>query len=190
MINFLAYILSCPFTLFLICINRSLAVSIQVPEDEELFSDQNHIFAIWHQNTFTPFYVYRHRNVAMFVTNNLRGKILGYAARHLGYDPIPLQDQSKSALMMCKKVKQGQNSIMAVDGPHGPVKQIKNGTHYLTEKTGAPTIAIDVSYSRFITLRMRWDHYRIPLPFSHVTITFSKSYHIDDNWEEIVNELG
>lgn len=188
--NLIAYLISLPFTLLIIAVNRTLRISIENPSHTKLFDEQNFIFAIWHENTFTPFYLYRNRSIAMFVSSNLNGKILGYTARHLGYDPIALQDQSKATVLMCKRIRQGQNSIMAVDGPSGPARVIKEGVHYLTEKTSIPTIAVGLHYHRACSINTRWDNYKIPLPFSKVTLRFSKPFTDNKQWEELANELG
>ena len=172
--------------LVLLTINRTLKITINNELNLSLFAQTPYIFTIWHQNTFAPFFIYRHKNIAMFVSKDWKGKVLGICANKLGYDTIPLEhDHAKGTVRILHKIKEGHNIIMAVDGPQGPPKIIKEGSHYLTEKTEVPAIAVKVEYSAFISLFWRWDKYRIPLPFSKIKITFSKPFISKSDWESL-----
>lgn len=190
-IDFITALVSHLLYLAIILINKSLRVTVTNNSGEELFSDKHFIFAIWHQNTFTPIYLYRNKKIAMFVSKNLNGNILGKTARKLGYDTISLsKDPAKSTVFMHKRLKNHQNVIMAVDGPRGPALKIKEGSHYLAEKTGTPTIGISVNYANAIKLLWRWDKYCIPVPFSKIEIVFSKPYNQDSKWDNLAYDLG
>ena len=41
--------------------------------------------------------------------------------------------------------------------------------YFLSEKGEVPLSVVSVKYSKKLALRGRWDHYRIPLPFTEVT---------------------
>lgn len=90
---------------------------------------------------------------------------------------------------MRKKAENSQNIAMAVDGPEGPYMCVKNGTQYLTEKTGVPTISIAVHLSAPLTLFWRWDKHQIPLPFSRATLTFSQLFNRNSEWSTIKEYL-
>ncbi len=169
-----------------ICINKTLKISIENKSGHELFATEPYIFAIWHKNTFTPFYCYRNKDIAMFVSSNLKGMILEQTAKLLGYDTIPYgKDDTRHTINIKKKLEQKQNAIMAVDGPTGPALRIKEGCHYLTDKTHVPTVAIHVNYSAYFPIFWRWDKYCIPFPFSKVIITFSKPFSLNNEWVEL-----
>lgn len=61
---------------------------------------------------------------------------------------------------------------IAMDGPLGPRHIPKKLIYFLSEKSNARLTGVTLSYSRKISLRNRWDHYRIPLPFSRITVRF------------------
>ncbi len=188
--NMLVSLLGKILYFFVIAINKTIRISLTNNSGKQLFEKDNYIYAIWHQNTFTPFYLYRNKNIAMFVSKNLSGKVLGYAAVKLGYQPIALQDDSaRSLVLLHKKIEGGDNTIMAVDGPRGPAGQIKEGTQYLSLKDNKPTLGVKVSYSFCIPLIFRWDKYRVPLPFSKVSITFSNLYDEDSDWEGLIHDI-
>ena len=60
--------------------------------------------------------------------------------------------------------------IITPDGPRGPVYTLGPGIIFLAQKTGLPVLRVHVEYSRFWELKS-WDRFRIPKPFSRVTIT-------------------
>ncbi len=185
-VNILGYFLY----LILIGLNQTIRIDIRNYSGKELFKKENFIFAIWHKNTFVPSYLFRNKNISIFVTDNLKGKILGVTSRKLGYDPFSLEKKlSKSIKKMRKKVENNQNAAMAVDGPAGPYMRIKNGTRYLTKKTGVPIVAIAVHYCSALTLFWRWDKYQVPLPFSRATLTFSQLFDRNSEWSTIKEYL-
>ncbi|MDD5456827.1 MAG: DUF374 domain-containing protein [Candidatus Margulisbacteria bacterium] len=181
---------------FLLCIvvtliNKTLKIKINNLSEIDFFTNNPFIFATWHKNTFTPFYFYRKKNIVMFVSDNFKGSILGNCAKSLGYDIIPTEkDPGKSMVKIIHKLREGQNVIMAVDGPNGPPLIIKEGSQYLTEKTGIPTIGLKVEYQRSFKLFWRWDKYEIPLPFSSVFLTFSEPFDKKADWKSLANYLG
>ncbi len=171
-------------------IHKTVHIECINPSHTVLFDQQNYIFALWHQNTFTPFFLYKHHHISMFVSTNLQGKILAIAAKKMGYNPIQLQsDLIKSTRVMTQQLKSGKNIVMAVDGPNGPPYHIKDGCRYLTEKTHVPTIGVSVKYHQSLSLFWRWDRYLFPLPFSKITLTFSTPFTDHADWEKLATAL-
>jgi lysophospholipid acyltransferase (LPLAT)-like uncharacterized protein len=157
---------------------------------DELADNGQYIFALWHENTFILEW-YRDKRIAIYVSNDFRGKVLGRVGRKLGYDVIELRkDRAKSVVDMGRKIKNGQSVIMAVDGPYGPNKEIKEGTQYLSDKFMVPTVAVSLEYKMAMTLFWRWDKYKIPLPFSKVKIVFSEPFTKDSDWSKLGEALG
>jgi len=186
-----AFIFGLLLYLIVILINKTLRIKINNLSDSELFNNQPFIFATWHKNTFTPFYLYRKKNIVMFVSDNFKGSILGWCAKSLGYDIIPTEkDPGKSMVKIIHKLRGGQNVIMAVDGPTGPPLIVKEGSQYLTEKTGISTIGLKVEYQRSFKLFWRWDQYEIPIPFSNVFLTFSEPFDKKADWNSLATYLG
>ena len=177
--------------LFIIGICGTLRITINNFTGKELLKNENFIFALWHKNTFLTYYLYRNKNISIFVADDLKGKILGISTYKLGFDPVTLDGKhTRSIIRIRKKLENGQNIAMAVDGPKGPAMKIKDGTQYLTKKTGVPTIALTVHYSAAVKLFWRWDKCLIPLPFSRSTVTFSSLFNNNSDWKELENALG
>jgi lysophospholipid acyltransferase (LPLAT)-like uncharacterized protein len=176
--------------LFVLSISYTIRCEIRNQTGFELKKKQ-FIYAIWHQNTFFPLFLHRSEDISMFVDNSINGKIFRVVLELLGYSPIPLDKApARSMVKMRIKLREKHNVCMAVDGPNGPALIPKDGTKWLTQLTGVPTTAMNVHYSRAITLVWRWDKYQIPVPFSRFVVTYSQLYHKDSDWSTLEDALG
>jgi lysophospholipid acyltransferase (LPLAT)-like uncharacterized protein len=139
------------------------------------FEKEKIVYAVWHQDTFTGFYHSRNKNMAFFVTNDKKGDILNTAVRCLGFDTLKLRDDIPALFIdMGKKINNGQNVVFAVDGPSGPKGKVKAGVFYLSDQCEAQIVPVNMIYTKHFKLLWRWDKYKVPLPFSTVTLTYCK----------------
>ena len=155
------------------------------------FEKEKIIYAIWHQDTFTPLYHSRNKNIAMFVTNDKKGDILNNTVRCLGYDTLKLTDDLPALFLdMSKKINNGQNVVFAVDGASGPKGIVKDGVFYLSDQCDAPIVPVNVIYNKYFKLSWRWDEYIVPLPFTIVSMIFCKQLKGFKRKEDLKNALG
>jgi lysophospholipid acyltransferase (LPLAT)-like uncharacterized protein len=180
-INIYIYFSAALLYLSMLIINLTLGINIKGKKnfDDLKKKNKNVIFATWHQATFIMFHMYRHKNTAIFVTSEVRGQILGKCAEWMGYKALPIYLERKitmarSTTRLLNHLKKGNDCVIAVDGPIGPLHEIKQGVFYLSRKAKAPIIPVGVSAPWKISLRWRWDKYFIPIPFSTVTIRLGK----------------
>ena len=166
--------------IFAVCKTLRFDIQGQQSVEEEKRQGQNVLFAVWHQATFVMFYLYRDKQACVVTTPEIRGRVLGKVAEWMGYINItlPLEsekfDAARGFARMLKTIRSGHDAVIAVDGPKGPLFEVKPGVHFLSEKAAVPIIAVAVRADKKITLFWRWDRYFIPLPFSKVTVTASK----------------
>lgn len=155
------------------------------------FEKEKIIYAIYHQDTFTPLYHSRNKNIAMFVTNDNKGDILNSTVRYLGYDTLKLRDDIPALFIdMGKKINNGQNVVFAVDGPSGPKGIVKDGVFYLSDQCEAPIVPVNMIYTKHFKLTWRWDEYKLPLPFTIVNMFFCKPVEGLKRKEDLKNALG
>jgi len=137
---------------------------------------KNVLFAVWHQATFPMFYLYRNQNAVVITSPEMRGRVLGKVAEWMGYinitTPISSEklDAARSFAKMLKTIRQGHDAVIAVDGPKGPLYEVKPGVFYLAKKAGIPIIPLGIQVPWKLPLFWRWDKYFIPLPFSKVKV--------------------
>jgi lysophospholipid acyltransferase (LPLAT)-like uncharacterized protein len=166
-------------SMILICKSLRLEIKGKKNFDELKNMKKNVIFATWHQATFLMFHLYRHRDTAIFVTSEVRGQVLGKCAEWMGYKTLPIYLERKitmarSTARLVNYLKKGHDVVIAVDGPLGPLHEVRQGVYYLSRNAKAPIIPVGINAPWRITLAWRWDKYFIPLPFSKVTLSLGK----------------
>ena len=62
---------------------------------------------------------------------------------------------------------------MAVDGPKGPIYQVKSGVFELSRLLRAPIFPVGVYSQKFFRFEKSWNKTFLPHPFSKVVIVFS-----------------
>jgi lysophospholipid acyltransferase (LPLAT)-like uncharacterized protein len=147
------------------------------------------LFAVWHQATFAMFYLYRGTDAVILVTEEPRGRILAKCAGWMGYQVITVPnekrnfDYARSLARMIKLLKKGHNAVIAVDGPSGPLFDVKPGAFYISAKAKVPIIPVAIKAPWKLTLFWRWDKYFIPLPFSPLRLRVGKAIWPDKQGE-------
>lgn len=176
------------YWLFMFLLNKTYRFKVIGGEHVEKIRQKegNAIFAFWHRSTFPLFYIYHilfpQGRGSVFTTTRWRGQIISYITRRFALSPIPVPTTvdftggAKGALQMLRALKEDQDSIIAADGPQGPLYKLKPGIIYLAQKGERPILPVAVAASTKLTLKFRWDKYFIPLPFSKVIIAFGEPF--------------
>jgi lysophospholipid acyltransferase (LPLAT)-like uncharacterized protein len=80
----------------------------------------------------------------------------------------------RSALELLEEhTRDGQPSLLAVDGPQGPRNHVHRGVIDLARRTGAVILPCVIIPSRRWILRRSWDRFQIPQPFCRLSMTFA-----------------
>lgn len=182
LINIYVHIAAVLLYLSMIIICKTLRVEIigKKAYDDLKRDNKNVIFAVWHQATFVMFDLYRKKDTAILITSEVRGQVLGKVAEWMGYKALPIFLERKitmarSTARLLQYLKQGHDVVIAVDGPKGPLHEVKPGVFYLSENSKTPIIPVGVKAFTKLTFSWRWDKYYIPLPFSKVRISLGKA---------------
>jgi lysophospholipid acyltransferase (LPLAT)-like uncharacterized protein len=77
---------------------------------------------------------------------------------------------------------------IAVDGPRGPLHEVKPGVVYLDVLLKAPIIPLAVSAQRFRTLEKSWDRLMIPAPFSEGIVLYGNPVYVSGTSDGEINE--
>ena len=83
-----------------------------------------------------------------------------------------------------RKMDDGYHATFAVDGPKGPIHEVKPGAIYLAKKTGAPIIPLISSARPSHVLSGAWDLYLLPWPFSRGVVLFGPPITLDPDTSE------
>ncbi|MFW5782337.1 MAG: lysophospholipid acyltransferase family protein [Candidatus Muiribacteriaceae bacterium] len=155
------------------------------------------ILAFWHGEQFA---LTRYmRNLGLYILTSLSkdGELQTKYLTSLGYNCVrgsSSRGGMKAVIQLRRIVKNSDYApvAMAVDGPKGPIYQPKDGFLYLSSKTGMPILPVRVVYHNAKLFKRSWDRYKLPKPFSKITVIFSEPYQAggaDDKEKERFREI-
>jgi lysophospholipid acyltransferase (LPLAT)-like uncharacterized protein len=78
---------------------------------------------------------------------------------------------------MIRGLSKDGDVVVAVDGPHGPVGEVRPGTFWLGKMTGRPLMAVGFAARPSFHIP-RWDRHLVPLPKAKLAVVFGKPIHL------------
>ena len=141
--------------------------------------ETSQIFGFWHEDSFFMNLVLKKLSaktgpVDVIVTADTRGDYITAMVEKCGGHALRVPDGYQSFSFLRKLVRNSYESTrslaVALDGPLGPRHEPKKLAFYLSSQAQEEFVGIFVTYSAALRLFWRWDHYAIPLPFSHMTV--------------------
>jgi lysophospholipid acyltransferase (LPLAT)-like uncharacterized protein len=144
------------------------------------------VFAFWHGHHFLLVHYMGNRNISVVVSPSNDGTLISTILNWSGFETVRGSSDRQPIRALVEAVKQmkmGKNLAFTVDGPRGPVHQVKPGAVYLAKKMQVPIIPVAVSYNRYWKMRS-WDAYRIPKPFTKAIILFDTPFKLNSDLSE------
>jgi lysophospholipid acyltransferase (LPLAT)-like uncharacterized protein len=83
-----------------------------------------------------------------------------------------------------KQMEEGYHATFAVDGPRGPLHEVKPGAIFLAKKSGAPVIPMISSANPAHIFSSAWDLFLMPWPFGKGAVVLGKPIYFDDDMSE------
>jgi lysophospholipid acyltransferase (LPLAT)-like uncharacterized protein len=137
------------------------------------------IAAAWHNRilvlpiTFERFR--RGQRLAVLTSASRDGGLLSALVRHFGVESVRGSSSRRGGVALRElhsKLDEGCDVLITPDGPRGPVYSLGPGIVFLAAQTGLPLLLVQVKYESCWKLKS-WDRFRVPKPFSKVTVTLS-----------------
>ena len=145
---------------------RLIFVNKSVP-DRLSAEGKNFIYAFWHGRQFLLFHSHRNSGVIIPASESRDGEIQAGILRRFGFEVVRGSSKRKgerALLGLVEGLRKGKNIAIAVDGPRGPVYEVKQGVTYLAGKLNKPIVPVIAGAKRFRTLEKIWDKYLLPAP--------------------------
>lgn len=185
--------------IYLIISAVSKTMSIKDVKHPNYCDDENYIYAVWHEKIIFPTIsknILSIEKKVSLVSPSNDGEMLEELLLKYNYEIIRGSSNSKniaSLKQMLRKLKAGYSLGFGVDGPKGPIYQIKPGILYMSQKTGVKIMPVGGAISKKKIFEKAWDKFQFPKPFSKAVCYFGEPIEIpkDKNFEdyiEIVNE--
>jgi lysophospholipid acyltransferase (LPLAT)-like uncharacterized protein len=92
------------------------------------------------------------------------------------------KDDEPAIPILLKELEEESNSIiLAVDGPYGPLHQIKTVCVELARETGAPIVHVEYICSRAKEIESGWDKRIVPALFDKITVKYHPPIYVEKN---------
>lgn len=173
-------------------ISRTLKVKVIMSDKINL--KDNYVCGFWHNKligaslTLTNFTEKR----VVLASASKDGELIAVPLEKLGFTIVrgsSGKDSIKSVLKLIKLIKLGYSAGTPLDGPKGPVYEVKPGMIYLAQKSGKAVVPIGISFSKKWVFKKTWDKFQLPKPFSKLVCIIGDPIFIPekDEKEEYIN---
>lgn len=155
---------------------RVTFVNRHIPEQLQA-EGKNHIYAFWHGRQFLLLYRHRHSGTVLPSSESRDGEIQSMILKRFGYGVVRGSSKRKGAqalLGLVENLRSGKTIALAVDGPRGPLYEVKPGLTYLAGKLNKPIVPVVTSAKRFWILEKIWDKYLLPMPFTRGVVMYGE----------------
>jgi lysophospholipid acyltransferase (LPLAT)-like uncharacterized protein len=133
------------------------------------------IFAHWHGDEILLLNLIGHYQIATISSNSIDGDMMTRIIHLMGGKTSRGSSTrgGASALKgLIRLVKSGHNSSFAVDGPKGPLHEVKAGVFELSRVLGGSIFAAGVSCDRAWQFPKSWNRTYFPKPFAKITVNW------------------
>lgn len=150
-------------------ISKTLKVKVIMSEKIDL--EDNYVCGFWHNKligaslTLTNFTKKR----AVLASPSKDGELIAVPLEKLGFTIVrgsSGKDSIKAVLKLVKLIKSGYSAGTPLDGPKGPMYEVKPGMIYLAQKSNKAIVPIGIAFSRKWVFTKTWDKFQLPKPFS------------------------
>lgn len=147
----------------------------ETPEMKNALANKNPmIFAHWHGDEVALIYLVGRYKLATITSTSKDGEMMNTVIHLLG--GVTSRGSStrgavnalKGLIRIVKKEK--RHTSFAVDGPRGPIYQVKPGVFEFSRLTGGPIFCVGVACDRKWTFHKAWNKAYLPKPFAKIFI--------------------
>lgn len=136
---------------------------------------RNFIYAFWHGRQFLLFHNHRNTGIVIPASESKDGEIQARILKRFGFETVRGSSKRKgdrALLGLVDGLRKGKHIALAVDGPRGPIYDVKQGVTYLAGKLDKPIVPVATSAERYWVLEKIWDKYLLPVPFTKGVILY------------------
>jgi lysophospholipid acyltransferase (LPLAT)-like uncharacterized protein len=156
---------------------------VTIVKHPEYMPTTPYLFAFWHGKQLLPVMCLSQHQTrrAVLVSPSRDGDLLSVCLTRLGYEVVRGSSRHRnveSLVSMMRKLKAGCSLGFGVDGPIGPLHQVKPGMTHLAQKFGIAIIPVGSAFERAFIFEKAWDKFAVPKPFSKATLYLGKPMHI------------
>lgn len=142
------------------------------------------VYAHWHGDELVLVGYYSFRGLAALSSLSKDGSIMALTLRLLGYRVFrgsSSKGGARGLLNLIRAVREGSQAALAVDGPKGPIYEVKPGVVELARKTGMPIVPIAAWSESAWFIPRAWNKSYLPKPFARVEVEYGDAIAASEN---------
>lgn len=142
------------------------------------------VYAHWHGDELVLVGYYSYRRLAALSSLSKDGSIMALTLRLLGYRVFrgsSSKGGARGLLNLIRAVREGSQAALAVDGPKGPIYEVKPGIVELARKTGKPIVPVGARSQCAWFIPRAWNKSYLPKPFSRVDVEYGPAIQASEN---------
>jgi lysophospholipid acyltransferase (LPLAT)-like uncharacterized protein len=127
------------------------------------------IYAFWHGRQILLFHSFRNTGIIIPASESRDGEIQASILKRFGFGVVRGSSKRKGdrvLLGLVEGLRRGKSVAIGVDGPRGPLHEVKPGVVYLAGKLNKPIIPGTTSAKQYWILHKIWDKLLVPVPFT------------------------
>ena len=159
---------------------------MQILEELES-SGRTAVLAFFHGRQFLLTGVLVGRKMGIMASLSRDGELQTRVMTGLGFEVVrgsASRGGVRGLIGLKRLMEKGYYATFAVDGPKGPIHEVKPGAVFLAKKAGAPVVALAASASPAHIFSRAWDLYLLPWPFGRGAVIFGDPIYFDDDMSE------
>lgn len=153
------------------------------------------VYALWHQNVIAA--VLAHFKLkeyfTMIVSESEDGEFAAQTCIKFGHSPVrgsSSKGGKRAMLEMIKNIQAGFSGAITVDGPRGPRFKVKFGIIEIARHAEIAIVPLCPYPSNYWFFKKSWDQFRIPKPFTKITVVFGDPIYIPKDSETTIEEFS
>lgn len=136
------------------------------------------VFAHWHGDELVLIGYYARRRLAVLSSLSKDGSLMAKTLELLGYQVFrgsSSRGGARGLIGLIRAVKGGSQAALAVDGPKGPIYEVKPGVVELAARTEVPVVPVRTRCSSAWVFRRAWNQCYLPKPFARVIVEYGEA---------------
>jgi lysophospholipid acyltransferase (LPLAT)-like uncharacterized protein len=145
------------------------------------------IYAFWHGSMFLLLRAGRRGGIVIPVSESTDGEIMACLLKRFGFSTVrgsSSRNGHKALFGMICGLRKGETVGVAVDGPKGPLHEVKKGAAYLAAKMNVPIVPVATAARRSWVLESTWEKLMLPRPFTRGLVLFGEPLRVTGTTEE------
>lgn len=175
----------------------SKTLKIEVIRDQEIDPKGAYVYGFWHNKLVAATLCLEDIDKrAVLASPSKDGELISVPLERMGYTMVrgsSGKDSVRSVMALIKLLKKDYSAGTPLDGPKGPIYEVKSGMLYLAQKSGKSLIPVGAAYEKKWVFQKAWDRFEFPKPFSRMVCVLGKPIFIPEGeelakYQDIVKE--